>query len=83
MTARRESGCGQAGGLGGSWLCSVQALYSDVPMAVRTSGGLLPCFQARLGLKQGCPLSPTLFGLHTDDFEAAVLAATNSWTCPG
>jgi hypothetical protein len=64
-----------ARGLSGSWLRAVQALYADVPMSVRTAGGLSPCFQARLGLKQGCPASPTLFGLYIDDFEAAVLAA--------
>ena len=67
----------QARGLGGSWLRAVQALYADVPMSVRTADGLSPCFQARLGLKQGCPLSPTLFGLYIDDFEAEVMAAAD------
>jgi hypothetical protein len=65
----------EARGFGGEWLRAVQALYADVPMAVRTSAGISPCFQATLGLKQGCPLSPTLFGLYIDDFEADVLAA--------
>jgi len=64
-----------ARGLGGSWLQAMQALYADVPMSVRTASGLSPCFQASLGLKQGCPASPTLFGLYIDDFEEAVLAA--------
>ena len=64
-----------ARGLGGEWLRAVQALYADVPMAVRTAGGLSPGFQATVGLKQGCPASPTLFGLYIDDFEEAVLAA--------
>ena len=62
-------------GLAGNWLRAVQALYADVPMSVRTAAGLSPCFQATIGLKQGCPASPTLFGLYIDDFEAAVLAA--------
>jgi hypothetical protein len=62
-------------GFGSEWLRAVQALYADVPMSVRTSAGLSPSFQATLGLKQGCPLSPTLFGLYIDDFEAEVLAA--------
>ena len=65
----------RAGGFGSSWLRAVQALYADVPMSVRTSEGLSPSFQARLGLKQGCPLSPTLFGLYIDDFETEVMAA--------
>lgn len=65
----------EARGLGGEWLRAVQALYADVPMAVRTSAGISPCFQATMGLKQGCPLSPTLFGLYIDDFEVYVLAA--------
>jgi hypothetical protein len=64
-----------ARGLDGSWLRAVQALYADVPMSVRTAAGLSPCFQATLGLKQGCPASPTLFGLYIDDFEEAALAA--------
>jgi hypothetical protein len=44
-------------------------------MAVRTASGVAAPFQARQGVKQGCSLSPTLFGLYIDDFEAAVLAA--------
>jgi hypothetical protein len=65
----------QARGFGGEWLQAVRALYADVPMSVRTASGLSACFQARIGLKQGCPASPTLFGLYIDDFEETVLAA--------
>ena len=64
-----------ARGLGGNWLRVVQTLYTSVPMSVRTADGLSPCFQATNSLKQGCPLSPTLFGLYIDDVETEVLEA--------
>jgi hypothetical protein len=51
-----------ASSLGGNWLRALQALYANVPMAVRTAGGLSPCFQARLGLKQ--PSQPTVWAAH-------------------
>ena len=64
-----------ARGVDTAWLAAAQALYSNVPMSVRTSAGLSPCFQAVTGLKQGCPLTPTLFGLYIDDLEEELMAA--------
>ena len=68
----------EARGLGGAWLAAVRALYAEVPMAIRTDEDLLDCFLATLGLKQGCPLSPTLFGLYIDDFEDFLKAAVRA-----
>ena len=59
-------------GLEGSCIRAVQALYANVPMCVRTSEGFTDTFQSLLGVKQGCPLSPTLFGLYVDNLPAAV-----------
>ena len=61
-------------GVSGWFLSAVQALYAEVPMAVKVNGGVTSVFHSLQGLKQGCPLSPLLFGLFIDDFQTVVLA---------
>ncbi len=60
-------------GVAGSCIAAVQALYANVPMCVRTPDGCSDTFQSLLGLKQGCPLSPTLFGMYVDNLAEAVM----------
>ncbi len=62
----------QRAGIDGCMLAAIQALYADVPVCVKTEEGLSQTFQSTLGVKQGCPLSPLLFGLLLDDFEEHV-----------
>ena len=62
-------------GYGGQWLRAVRALYADVPMSVTAAGLEGRVFSATQGLKQGCPLSPTLFSLYIADWEERVLSA--------
>jgi len=62
-------------GYGGEWLRAVRALYSDVPMTVAAPGLEGRYIHASQGLKQGCPLSPTLFALYIADWEQRVLDA--------
>ena len=36
---------------------------------IRTMDEMLECFGSNIGVKQGCPLSPTLFGFYINKLE--------------
>ena len=46
---------------------AIYALYERVSGRVRCPGGLSDNFDSTIGVKQGCPLSPTLFGIYIDE----------------
>ena len=48
---------------------AVRRLYEEVKVKIRTSGGISESFRSDIGVKQGCPLSPTLFCLYIDKLE--------------
>jgi hypothetical protein len=56
-------------GLHGPILETLKAMYADVRMAVRLAGRVGELFDAPMGVKQGDPLSPLLFGLLIDRLE--------------
>ena len=59
----------QSLGVHGRMLAALQAMYAQVSMQVRLGGQLGEPFAADMGVKQGDPLSPLLFGLFIDRFE--------------
>ena len=57
------------------FLRAVQAMYADVTRMMNIEGCLGEAFAHCKGVKQGCPLIPTLFELFIDRFHFMV----NNW----
>ena len=56
-------------GIRGPILDCIKSLYSQDSAAVRTQDGISDIFDCLMGVKQGCQLSATLFGLFVDGLE--------------
>lgn len=56
-------------GISGTMLSAIKTIYSNVTCKVKSSTGLGPAINSTIGVKQGCPLSPILFGLYIDSLE--------------
>jgi hypothetical protein len=53
-------------GVHGAMLRAIQSLYDGATVAVNIGGRMGASVPSETGVKQGCPLSPTLFGLFLD-----------------
>ena len=61
-------------GVSGHMLGALKSMYADCSVAVKIGGRASPSLPSLTGLKQGCPLSPTLFSLFSDGFASPSLA---------
>jgi hypothetical protein len=61
--------CLRSLGLHGAILDSIMGMYGDVRLRVKVGGSVGEPFTSALGVKQGDPVSPLLFGLLIDRFE--------------
>lgn len=48
---------------------AIHRMYEEVKVKIRTSANISEIFRSDIRVKQGCPLSPTIFGLYIDKFE--------------
>ena len=53
----------------GHFLNILKDMYSSLLYSVKTEHGLSPSFETKIGIKQGCILSPTLFSLYLNDLN--------------
>jgi hypothetical protein len=51
-------------GIGGKMIGALQSLYADTSVRMKVQRRMGVSLPSQTGLKQGCPLSPTLFGLY-------------------
>ncbi len=62
-------------GVGGRFLACLRSMYSqDRACVTHPIEGLSSTFACTIGVKQGCPLSPLLFGLYIDALEPRIVA---------
>ena len=60
-------------GVCGTFLDVIKSLYACDSAAVRSLQGISAIFRCLTRVQQGCPLSPTLFGLYVDGLEQHLL----------
>ncbi len=61
-------------GVHGRILDTIKSLYAHNSTAVQSSQGIFAIFRCFMGVKQGCPLRPTLFDLNADGLDKHLLA---------
>jgi Reverse transcriptase (RNA-dependent DNA polymerase)/Endonuclease/Exonuclease/phosphatase family len=53
-------------GVTGRMLSTLQALYANVSFSIKFPEGISDEFSCNMGVRQGCPLSPFLFGVYIE-----------------
>ena len=67
--------------MGSKMLRCIQSIYDTDTARVHTQSELTDAFRCTIGVRQGCPMSPNLFGLYLDDLQAALQNTPDS-DCP-
>ena len=55
--------------MGPKMLAAIKSLYASGTLSMKVGGAAGPSLVQQNGVRQGCPLSPTLFGIFFDDLH--------------
>ena len=69
-------------GLVGPTISALKSTYEKDKAYVLTQAGLTDSFDCSIGVKQGCPASPLLFGLYIDELERILKQASGQPASP-
>ena len=72
VTRRRIWECLHERGIQGRILFAIDALYKHTSISIKYGDGTLPAFESSIGVKQGCPLSPLLFGMFIEQLDTRI-----------
>jgi hypothetical protein len=73
--------CLRRKGVHGLFLGALQSLYASPRYAISVGGLVGPSVLSTVGVRQGCPLSPLLFGLLLDDLTPHLLKGLHHAPC--
>jgi hypothetical protein len=73
----------QAYGITGNVLACIQSLYAQSAVPVNVNGQYTDFVEVMIGLRQGDPLSPILFGLFIEVLEQDIKRAVGSQSVAG
>jgi exonuclease III len=73
--------CIQRKGVHGTFLRALQSLYASPRYAISVGGLVGPSLLSTVGVRQGCLLSPLLFGLMLDDLTQHLLKGLHHAPC--
>ena len=57
-------------GIYATLLAAIMRLYESLLGRLHAANGMSNFIQSTIGVKQGCPLSPTLLGIYINELEA-------------
>ncbi len=66
--------------MGGKLLSAIKSFYEAATACVKINGETSEHFEIKVGLRQGCIMSPWLFNIYIDGYERSEGQSWGSWS---